>query len=128
MTQPSVTLVNGNTVGEAELFAGVLQDFGKTRLVGTSTEGKAVAQEYVTIQSDKGAVRLSIGLFSRIRSGSSWKDSGLIPDLMVDLPHDLAMRFELLTDKEDKQLQAGITLLVPNVNGEETPPAATPAQ
>lgn len=111
MTAPSVTLVNGNTVGEAELFAAALQDLGKTRLVGTSTQGKAVVQEYTTIQSDQGAVRLSTGLLQRIQSGTSWADTGLIPDQTVDLAYDKQLYFNLLTEEEDSQLQAGITLL-----------------
>ncbi len=114
MTAPSVTLVNGNTVGEAELFAAVLQDFGKTRLVGTSTQGKAVVQEYVTIQSDKGAVQLSIGQLSRIHKGDSWKDTGLLPDQTADLEYNKQLYFNLLTDEEDTQLQAALTLLKSN--------------
>lgn len=114
MTAPSVTLVNGNTEGEAELFAAVLQDFSKTRLVGTSTRGKAVVQEYATIQSDKGAVRLSVGQLSRIQSGDSWADSGLTPDQTADLAYDKQLYFGLLSDEEDTQLQAGIALLMSN--------------
>lgn len=114
MTAPSVTLINGNTVGEAELFAGVLQDLSKTRLVGTSTQGKAVMQEYATIQSDKGAVRLSTGLLYRIQSGETWKDVGLMPDQTADLSYDKQVYFTLLTDEEDTQLQAAIKLLESN--------------
>lgn len=123
MTAPSVTLINGNTVGEAELFAGVLQDLSKTRLVGTSTQGKAVVQSYATIQSDKGAVRLSTGVLYRIQSGATWKDTGLMPDQTADLAYDKQMYFDLLTDEEDTQLQAAIQLLasntyLPGVNAE----------
>ncbi len=114
MTAPSVTLINENTVGEAELFAGVLQDLSKTRLVGTATPGKAVVQEYVTIQSDKGAVRLSNGVLYRIQSGETWKDVGLMPNQMVDLSYDKQVYFDLLTDEEDTQLQAALSVLASN--------------
>ena len=108
MTAPTVTLVNANTVGEAELFAAVLQDMSKTRLIGTTTEGKAVMQEYATIQSDKGAVRLTVGTLYRIHGDTTWADSGLIPNQLVDLSFDKLTYFELLTDEEDDQLQAGL--------------------
>jgi carboxyl-terminal processing protease len=111
MTAPTVTLVNGSTIGEAELFAAVLQDQGKTRLVGTSTQGKAIVQEYATIQSDKGAVLLTTGVFSRLRSGDSWKDAGLLPDVAADLSYDKQLLFALLTDAEDTQLQAALEAL-----------------
>lgn len=132
MTAPSVTLINGNTVGEAELFAGVLQDLSKTRLVGTSTQGKAVVQEYATIQSDKGAVRLSTGVLYRIQSGETWKDIGLMPDQTADLAYDKQMYFDLLTDEEDTQLQAAIQLLasntyLPAVNAEANKTTTTAA-
>ena len=123
MTAPSVTLVNGNTVGEAELFAGVLQDLSKTRLVGTTTKGKAAVQHYATIQSDKGAVRLTVGTLHRIQSGTTWKDVGLEPDVSEDLPYDKQAHFNLMTDEEDTQLQAAVELLtsntyLPGVNAE----------
>ncbi len=130
MTAPSVTLVNGNTVGEAELFAGVLQDLSKTHLVGTSTQGKAVVQRYATIQSDKGAVRLSTGVLYRIQSGTTWKEVGLMPDVTADLAYDKQMYFNLITDEEDTQLQAAVELLtsntfLPGVNAEANKTTAT---
>lgn len=111
MTVATVTLVNANTVGEAELFAGALQDAGKTKLVGTSTEGKAVLQQYFPIKSDKAAVRLSLGVLSLIHSGTTWQDTGLFPDRMVDLSYEQSQRFELLTEAEDTQLQSALTIL-----------------
>lgn len=132
MTAPSVTLVDGNTVGEAELFAGVLQDMGKTRLVGISTQGKAVVQRYATIQSDKGAVRLTTGVLYRIQSGESWKDSGLMPDVMQDLSYDQQLHLNLLKDEDDVQLQKALQLLesntyLPIVNSEANKATATTA-
>lgn len=111
MTAPTVTLVNGGTTGEAELFAGVLQDLSKTRLVGTSTAGKAVVQEYFSLVSDKAAVKLTTGILTRIHSGTSWQDTGLIPNQTADMSYSKMLKFELLTDEEDDQLQAAITLV-----------------
>lgn len=127
ITAPSVTLVNGNTMGEAELFAGVLRDMSKTRLVGTSTAGKAVLQEYFSIASDKAAVRLSVGTLKLFNSGNTWQDEGLIPDETVDLSYAKLLRFELLTAEEDDQLQAATTLLKSNqlINATTTTTAGT---
>ncbi len=111
LSVPTVTLVNGNTVGEAELLAAVLQDLKKTTVVGTSTQGKAVMQEYFTIASDKGAVRLSTGLLHCIQSGETWHNTGVYPNQTVDLPYELQSRFDLLKAEEDTQLQKAISLL-----------------
>lgn len=114
MTAPTVTLVNGNTTGEAEFFAGVLQDMSKTQLVGTSTAGKAAAQAYFSLASDKAAVRLTVGELKLIQSDTTWKESGLLPDKTVDLAYDKLMKFELLSETEDDQLAAAIAWLKSN--------------
>lgn len=124
MTVSAVVLVNGGTTGEAELVAGVLQDLSKAELVGVSTAGKAVVQEYFTLPSDKAAVKLTTGVLTRLKSETSWQDTGLIPDKMVDMPYSQLQRFEMLTDTEDDQLKAACELLK-NDQPEETPSETT---
>lgn len=114
MTARSVTLVNGNTEGEAELFAGVLQDLSKTTLVGTSTSGKAVVQEYFSLASDKAAVRLTVGEIQLMKSGANWAEKGLMPDRTKDLSYDKQQRFELLSYSEDDQLQEAVSIVQSN--------------
>ncbi len=111
MTVPTATLVNGNTVGEAELFAAALQDLSKTQLVGTTTQGKALVQQYYSIGSDKAAVRLTTGQLSLMQRNQTWMDTGLYPDHLVDLPYDKLMIFGLLTDEEDPQIQKAVEVL-----------------
>ena len=120
---PSVTLVNGGTAGEAELFAGVLQDFNKTQVVGTVTAGKNQVQELVPIETDKSAVRLTVGSLSLIQSGSTWKDGGIQPNKVVDMPESLVPYVSLLTDDEDPQILAGRALLEGSTH---TPPTTAP--
>ena len=124
MPLSAVVLVNGGTTGEAELVAGVLQDLSKAKLVGVSTAGKAVIQEYFTLPSDKAAVKLTTGVLTRLKSETSWQDTGLIPDKMVDMPYSKLQRFEMLSDSEDDQLKAACELLKNDVQ-EETPPETT---
>lgn len=116
ITGASVTLINGRTAGEAELFAAALQDRSKTKLVGTSTEGKAVVQNYYSIDSDKAAVRLTVGKLSLMQSGKTWADTGLYPDAMVDLSYETLLYFDLLADSEDAQLQKAISLVRENTH------------
>ena len=116
MTARSATLVNGNTEGEAELFAGVMQDLSKTTLVGTSTAGKAVVQDYFSLASDKAAVRLTVGEITLMKSGKNWAEKGLMPDRLKDLSYDKMQRFDLLSYGEDDQLKAAVELLGSNQN------------
>ncbi len=115
MTARSVTLVNGGTEGEAELFAAVLQDLSKTTVVGTSTSGKAVVQEYFSLASDKAAVRLTVGEITLMKSGANWAEKGLMPDRTKDLAYDKQQRFELLSYSEDDQLQEAVSVVQSNV-------------
>ena len=46
LTLPTVTLINGGTAGEAELFAGVLQEANLTTVMGITSVGKAKYQDY----------------------------------------------------------------------------------
>lgn len=116
MTARSAVLVNGNTEGEAELFAGVMQDLSKAALVGGSTAGKAVVQEYFSLASDQAAVRLTVGEIMLMKSGKNWADKGLMPDRLKDLPYDKMQRFDLLSYGEDDQLKAAVELLGSNQN------------
>ena len=113
LEKKSVTLINSNTAGEAELFAGVLQEFGKTTLVGTHTFGRGVTQEYFQNSLDGSAVKLSTASFVLIKGGE-WDGIGLEPDLASLLPTDAENNFELLDSKNDTQLAAAIGFLQPN--------------
>lgn len=105
---PSVTLVNNNTAGEAELFAGVLQEFGKTTVVGTQSAGRARTQSYFTLTSDSAGVRLSVATLELI-SGGSWEGKGIEPNRVIEMVG--GQSFELLTEKEDTQLQEALRQL-----------------
>ncbi|MBQ2939213.1 MAG: PDZ domain-containing protein [Clostridia bacterium] len=74
----SVTLINGSTSGEAELFAGALTEFNKTKLVGTASHGCAMVQEYFALTSTNARIKLSVGELSLPKSGS-WQGKGLTP-------------------------------------------------
>ena len=116
MTARSATIVNGNTEGEAELFAGVMQDLSKTTLVGGTTAGKAVVQEYFSLASDKAAVRLTVGEITLMKSGKNWADKGLMPDRLRDLSYDKLQRFDLLSYGEDDQLRTAVDAVKSNQN------------
>lgn len=104
----TVTLVNGNTEGEAELFAGVLQEFAKTTVLGTQTAGRSRVQTYFTLPSDSAGIRLSVATLELI-VGGSWEDVGITPNQVVEMTGDRP--FELRNFKQDTQLQAALNQL-----------------
>ena len=113
----SVTLINGGTSGEAELFAGALAEFNKTKLVGTITAGCALVQEYFVLTSTNARIKLSVGELSLPKSGS-WQGKGLTPAKEVS-------SFSV-DGATDPQLDAAVELLMgSNANLTTTTTATT---
>ena len=102
LTVPSATLINGSTMAEAELFAGALSEQQKTTLVGATTNGCAMVQEYFAITSTNARIKLSTGQLA-LSLGGSWQGIGIKPTREV-----LAITAE---GTEDMQLQAAIDVL-----------------
>ena len=103
----SVTLVNSGTTGEAEFFAGVLQDAGYTTVVGQTTAGKARYQEFFTLEADYSAVKLTVGSYGLMKSGS-WQDKGIVPSVVAELPAEQASVYQLLNPTEDAQVKVAL--------------------
>ncbi len=116
---PTVTLVNGETKGEAELMAGVLQEFSKTTVIGEKTVGKGKMQDFVPLKEDNSALLLTVGEISLIRGGSI-EGVGITPNTVVPMTAYKAKRIGIIEDKEDDQLQAALPVLQGNVGGNLT--------
>lgn len=117
---PTVTLVNSGTAGEAEFFAGVLQEFSLTTVVGQTSAGKAKYQAYFTLETDSSAVRLTVGEYGLLKGGS-WQGVGILPSVEAVLPTEQAAIYQLLPPEEDAQVQAGLKQIVSG----ETPTVPT---
>ena len=112
---PTVTLINGVTAGEAEFFAGVLQDAGLTTVMGQTSAGKAKYQSYFVLEQDYSALKLTVGEYGRMKSGS-WQGVGIVPDQTAVLPPEQEAVQELLTPHEDAQVQAAVDKLEENAD------------
>ncbi len=111
---PSVTLVNANTRGEAEIFAGVLQEFGRTTVIGEKTVGKGKVQDFIPLQADNSAMLLTVGEISLIRGGSI-EGVGITPNTVLAMSAYKTDRIGSIEDKDDDQLQAALKVFDTNV-------------
>ncbi len=116
LTVPTVTLVDTQTAGEAELLAGALRQFSLTTVIGVQTAGRAFVQGYFPISSDNAAVRLSVAELSLV-DGGSWEGSGITPDETVPLSGD-TISLSLLTEETDTQLKRAVETLQATVTPE----------
>lgn len=125
LTLPTVTLINGGTMGEAEFFAGVLQDAQITTVMGQTSAGKAKYQSYFVLEQDYSALKLTVGEYGLMKSGS-WQGQGIVPNETVVLPPEQEAIAQLLTPHEDAQVQAAVARLeetaeLPMGSGSTTP-------
>ena len=102
-------MVNKGTVCGAEVFAAALKDFDAAEVIGTTTYGKATAQNILVLPKGD-AVSLSTTLYLP-PSGVSFDGVGVLPDNVVTLSEEKLMNFTTLTKDEDDQLQAAVEYL-----------------
>ncbi len=109
----SAVLANGSTASAAELFTCALMDYEISEIVGTLTYGKGSMQSIYSLEyfGFEGAVKMTTKkYFPPISEG--YDGIGIKPDLEVELDQALANKnIYKITDAEDNQLQAAISLI-----------------
>lgn len=76
---PLVVLIDGNSASASEILAGAIQDYGVGTLVGTTTYGKGIVQQIVSLK-DGSAIKLTIsGYFTP--KGRNIHGIGIEPDV-----------------------------------------------
>ncbi len=83
---PMIILVNGFSASASEFFAGVMQDYNRALIVGSTTLGKATMQTILPLEEKDNAkdfVKVTLDKFYRV-TGKSSQYTGIVPD--VELP------------------------------------------
>lgn len=81
---PLVVLVDGNSASASELLSGAIQDYQKGTLVGTTTFGKGIVQQMLTLR-DGSAIKITISSYYT-PGGRNIHGIGIEPD--VECPFD----------------------------------------
>jgi carboxyl-terminal processing protease len=102
---PLVVLINEGTASASEITAGAIQDYGRGVLVGKTSYGKGSVQNWVTLQNDQGAIRVTIArwLTPNERQINSL---GLAPDYEIEITE------EDIEAERDTQLEKALELLL----------------
>lgn len=85
---PMAVLINEKTTCEAELFAAVIRDSGKGKLVGAKTAGKGTLQRILPLPDGSGAIRLTTALYLP-PSFQSFDKEGVKPEFDVKMNEEL---------------------------------------
>lgn len=105
---PIIILTNQNTASSSEILAGALKDLGKAKTVGTTTYGKGVIQQVLTL-SDGSGLKITSQKYLTPNKTEINK-IGIEPDEEIELP-DGVKNTLLIEEKDDTQLQKAIEML-----------------
>ncbi len=81
-----VVLVDKGSASASEIVAGALQDTGRARLVGQTTFGKGVIQQFQTLSDDMGGFRLTVAKWLTPDTKTWIQGKGLTPNIVVTPP------------------------------------------
>lgn len=101
---PMVVLVNEGSASASEILAGAIQDYGRGKLVGTVTYGKGSVQNWITLDNDQGAIRVTVAHWLTPKERQINK-VGLTPDVVV------SMTDEDIQANRDPQLDRAVEVL-----------------
>ncbi len=101
---PLVVLIDGGSASASEIVAGAIQDYGRGLLVGENSFGKGSVQNWIPLQEDGGAVRVTVARWYT-PEGHQIHEVGLAPDVLVEFTED-----DLQADR-DPQLEQAISIL-----------------
>ncbi|MDK2982169.1 MAG: carboxyl-terminal processing protease [Chloroflexota bacterium] len=104
---PMVVLVDAGTASASEIMAGALQDYGRATLIGTTTYGKGLIQNWIPLVDDSGAVRVTIARWLTPKE-QQIQGNGLTPDITVEFTE------EDIQAQNDVQLNAALEYLQNN--------------
>lgn len=101
---PLVVLVSNNTISYGEVFAGILQDIGRAKLVGQKTQGN-VETLRAQILPDGSRALIAQERFEPVRSRANWEKNGVKPNV------EAAADWDTFTVEDDPGIAAALKLL-----------------
>ena len=105
---PLVIMINGGSASSSEILSGSLRSAGRARLVGTKSYGKGIMQYVVPLSGMNGEEDGMQVTFAQyfMPDGQVVHKVGLTPDVIVEMPEELASEYFELGDMTDPQLKA----------------------
>jgi len=100
---PLVVLVNENSASSSEILAGALQDHQRATIIGTTTFGKGVMQYVIPLSDGKTGLQFTYCQYYT-PNGNAVHGVGITPDVIVEMPEEMAYANFEVGDMTDPQL------------------------
>jgi carboxyl-terminal processing protease len=101
-----VVLIDGGSASASEIVAGALHDRGRATIVGQTSFGKGTVQQWIELPKT-GALKLTIAKW--LTPNKTWiHHIGIVPDVVVTPPTDVAAGQDPTLDKAVELLQSGV--------------------
>jgi carboxyl-terminal processing protease len=101
-----VVLIDGGSASASEIVAGALHDRGRATIVGQTSFGKGTVQQWIELPKT-GALKLTIAKW--LTPNKTWiHHAGIVPDVVVTPPTDVAAGQDPTLDKAVELLQSGV--------------------
>ena len=84
---PLVVLVNEGSASASEIVAGAVQDLGRGALVGVTTFGKGSVQNYLPLENEQGAIRVTVARWLTPNKRQI-HELGLTPDVWSEISEE----------------------------------------
>lgn len=107
--KPMVILINENSASSSELFTQTLRDYEKATIIGTTSFGKGVYQDFMYVGKDGSGIRVTGGRFYSGK-GVCIHGTGIVPDIVVELDPEYEKTTPSKRDT-DNQIRAAIDYL-----------------
>lgn len=108
VNMPVVILVNENSASASEILAGALKDLNKATIVGTTTYGKGVIQQVLTLKDGSG-LKITCEEY-QTPNRNKIHEIGVEPNEKVELP-DTVTNILNVPEEQDTQLKKAIEIL-----------------
>lgn len=101
---PLAVLVSELTTGQAEAFAGLLQDLGRAQIVGTKTRGEIARFTTATLPGSRLRIQIPTGDYISVKN-NSWRGKGLTPNVVSEFA------WEDFTAENDPHIKQAVDVL-----------------
>ena len=85
---PLVVLVDGGSASASEVVTGALRDHDAATIIGTTTFGKGIVQQLITLPDNEGGLKVTTSKYYT-PDGENIHGTGIVPDITVEIPQEV---------------------------------------